>query len=236
MRPGLGTGFSRADALQLYIEHRVGRIVEDDRGDVEPLARHGPQGLNGVHRGAIADQRQHWSVGAGNGRADGIRQALPDGPAGEGDEIVARRSCRHRRKHQPGGDGFVDQDGVLRQQVADRLAHLGRGQFAAWATRTLDRLQEGSGLSGAECGDQFFQAGGGVLRWCGEGVDPAAFGRQIALLAGVGEEGHRRLGVHQNQFLDLRQLHTGHLGHVGDAFDWRQSSAALHARGEYFGE
>ena len=43
---------------------------------------------------AVADQRQHRPVRAGNGRAHGAGQALPDGAAGERDEVV--RAARRR--------------------------------------------------------------------------------------------------------------------------------------------
>ena len=54
-----------------------------------------------------------------------------------GIQVVARCARRHGTQHQARGDGLVDEDGVLRQQVAHGLAHLGRGELAARPARPL---------------------------------------------------------------------------------------------------
>ncbi|KAF4531275.1 hypothetical protein B566_EDAN019366 [Ephemera danica] len=101
LRLGLGARIGCAHALELYIEHRVRGVVEDDADNVKAFARHGPQRLNGVHRAAVPNQRQHLSFGAGNGSTHCTGQTLPDGAACECDEVMAGRACGVLGKHQP---------------------------------------------------------------------------------------------------------------------------------------
>ncbi|MCI1709604.1 MAG: hypothetical protein LKM39_03930 [Chiayiivirga sp.] len=90
----------------------------------------------------------------------------------------------HRAQHQAGGDGLVDQDGVVRQQVAHGLADLGRGQASAWAAGALGRLQLWLGLRCTESRGELFQAGQGILVGRGKRMHCAAVGHQVALFPG----------------------------------------------------
>ncbi len=122
------------------------------------------------------------------------------------------------------------------ERVAHGLADLGGAELAAGARRALRRLQHGLGLRGDQGLGPFVQAGGAVLRRRGQHVHGAALGHQIACLARIGEEGHRRLRVHQDQVPHIGQLHPGQFGQVGDTLHRWQARAARHAGGEDLGQ
>ena len=67
-------------------------------------------------------------------------------------------------------------------------------------------------------------------------MDLAAIGHEVALLARVGEERHRRLGVDEDEVTQARELHHRQLGDVGKPFDRRQPGAAFDPGGEHLGE
>src|SRR5690606_12954251 len=129
--------------------------------------------------------------------------------AGEGQNIVTRAAGRDQVQHQPGGNGFIDDDGVVGQQMRDGLTGFFGGQFAARTAGALGGLQYRRGIGSADGSGQFFQAGGSVLLWRGQSVHGAGIRYQVALFAGVGEEGYRGFAVDQNQVLDIGQLHPG---------------------------
>src|SRR5690606_3018320 len=143
---------------------------------------------------------------------------------------------RHHVQHQPGGNGFIDDDGVVGQQMCDGLAGFFGGQFAARASRALGGLQYRRGSGSAHGRGQFFQAGGSVLFRSRQGVHSAGIRHQIALFARVSEERYRRFALDQNQVLDVGQLHASQLGQIGQAFYRRQTGAAFNAGGEGFGQ
>ncbi len=62
---------------------------------------------------------------------------------------------------------------------------------------------------------QRLQGAGRVLAGTGQRVHGAARRDQVARLVRVGEEGHRGLGVHQDQVAHAVELGLGHLGQVG---------------------
>jgi hypothetical protein len=64
----------------------------------------------------------------------------------------------------------------------------------------------------------------------------AAVGHEVALLAGIGEERDRRLGVDENQMLEARELDGGELGEIGDPLDVGEAGAALDPGREDLGE
>jgi hypothetical protein len=167
--------------------------------------------------GAVADQRDHRAIRAGDGGAHRVGQALADGAAGQRDQVVAGRAGGHGAQHQARGDGFVDEDGALRQQVAHGLAHLGRGEFAAWAAGALRRAAGGLGLRGAQRVASLSRLAGGVLLRRGQGVHGAGVGHQVAFLAGIGEERHRRLASTSIRCSMSASCTPGQLGQVGDA-------------------
>ena len=76
---------------------------------------------------------------------------------------------------------------------------------------------------------QRVQGADGVVGPDGQHVDLAALGHQVAGLARVGEERHRRLGVDQHQVPQAVELHRGELGQVGEAL--RPRAARRRARG-----
>ncbi len=69
----------------------------------------------------------------------------------------------------------------------------------------------------------------GVVGAVAEHVDLAALGHEVAGLARVGEERHRRLGVDQDQVLQPVQLHLGELGQVAEPLDRGQPGAPARA-------
>ena len=211
---GLGADALGTDSFELDLEHRVGCVVEDDAGDVELLARHRPQRLDGVHRRAVADQRQHRPIRAGNGGTDGIRQALADRAAGQGDQIVRRRAGGHGRQHQSGGDRLVDHNCVFRHQVAERLADLFSRQPTTRTVGASRGLNCGHGVVGTQRQDQRFEAGARVLFGAGQHMHLAAFRHQFAGLARIGEKRHRCLGIDQHQMIQPIELHAGQFGQI----------------------
>src|SRR5215213_3691401 len=54
----------RADVRQLMAQDCVGAVVEDDRGDVQILARLRPQRLDRIHRRAVGFEVEHLAVRA----------------------------------------------------------------------------------------------------------------------------------------------------------------------------
>ncbi len=79
---------------------------------------------------------------------------------------------------------------------------------------------------------QSLQRRGGILPGTGQRVHGAAGGDEVARLAGVGEEGHRRLGVDQDEVPDTVELGLGHLGQVGQPVHCRDARPALEVGGE----
>ena len=94
----------------------------------------------------------------------------------------------------------------------------------------------GVGLRRAQRGGELVQAGGGVLRRRGQHVHGAALRHQVAGLAGIGEERHRRFGIDQDQVLDAGELQRGQFGQVGDALHRRQAGAAFQSGREDLAE
>lgn len=119
-RPALGGDAEAAgdrDEVEVgvgEVEHRSHHRAAGARGDVEPLAGLGPQRLEGVHRRPVGLEREHRTVGAGDGRARGQRQADADGAAGEGQPVGAGGAGAP----EAGGVGLVADDGPLGEQRA----------------------------------------------------------------------------------------------------------------------
>ena len=119
--------------------------------------------------------------------------------------------------------------------MSHRLANLLSGEhLAARPAGARCGRQLRHDLIGAQCAAEFLQTSCRVLLGRGECARRAVVGRQVTLLSWVGEERHRRLGVNQDQVVDLLELHRRHLCEIGDALDSGQSSAALQSRGESF--
>ena len=96
-------------------------VVEDDRGDVEVLARLRPQRLQRVHRAAVGLEVEHLAIGARDRGAGGDRHALADRAPGERQPVVARRARGRAGDEQSAGLRLVADDRALGQQRADRL-------------------------------------------------------------------------------------------------------------------
>ena len=86
--------------------------------------RRRPQRLNGVHRATVAAERYHRPVGLGKLDPDRLRQGDADAAATHAEPAIGR----HRR-HQvangvhAGRQGFLDDDGVGRQALGNRMQH-----------------------------------------------------------------------------------------------------------------
>ena len=74
---------------------------------------------------------------------------------------------------------------------------------------------------------QRLQGARGVLAGAGQRVHGASRRDQVARLVGVGEEGHRRLGVDQHEMPDPVELGLRHLGQVGQPVHRRDARAPL---------
>ncbi len=150
--------------------------------------------------------------------------------------VSARRSCRgdpavSDRKRDARGVGLVRDDRALGQHRADRLADLlGRQRTCGTCgSRGLGKLRS---LVGVERLSETLEAADSVLGRRGQLVDLAAVGYEVALLAGIREERHRRLGVEKHEVLEAGELNRGKLGQVRQPVERRQASPALEAGGE----
>src|ERR1017187_392920 len=144
----------------LDIEDAVTAVRQDDDGYVQPLARHGPQRLQGVHGAAVGFERHHLAAGAGQRGAQCHRQSLAYGTA------------RHREMIVPRGVGSIAIDALAAKgyQVA---AITGKRESEAYlralgATQILHRDElrfEGQALESARWGGAIDNAGGELLSW-----------------------------------------------------------------------
>ena len=84
-------------------------------GDVEALARLGPQGLHRVHRAAVGLQADHLAIRACERRPGGERQSDTDSAAGDLQVVVRGRAPRPRQESRCGGERLVDDDRAFRK-------------------------------------------------------------------------------------------------------------------------
>ena len=117
---GLGASGPGANALVLDPQDRVSAIIQNDGGDVEPLAGDRPQRLRRVHGAAVGLEADDLAIRTGHGGADRDGDAIADRAAGEHEPVVARRACGGAMEEEPGGVGLVGHDRVLRHQGAER--------------------------------------------------------------------------------------------------------------------
>ena len=110
-RPGAGPP-------HLDIEDAVTAVGQDDGGDVQPLARHGPERLRGVHGAAIGFQGHHLAAGAGQRGAQRHRQSLANCAAGHREMVVAGGAGQMRPDLLVRGNGLIGKDGALGRQRA----------------------------------------------------------------------------------------------------------------------
>src|SRR3989344_5927527 len=81
--------FVEAEGGGKLLQRRVAAVLEDDEGDGQLQLRRTPQGLDGVHRRAVAQQADHLLVGFGQRNAYGGRHALAQAAAALGVEGFA---------------------------------------------------------------------------------------------------------------------------------------------------
>jgi hypothetical protein len=89
---------------------------------------------------------------------------------------------------------------------------------------------------GSDCVGQILQGGDGVIGVAREVVHAAAFRNQVARLAGIREERHRRLGVDEDEVFQALKLQRGELGEVGEPLDRYESGTALDAGRKRFAQ
>ena len=228
----------RADARQLHVEDRVGAVVEDHRGDVELLARHRPQRLDRVHGRAVGLEREHRTVRAGHRRADGTGRPWPIAPPvsvssrGAGARRCAAASVRPEVLRLVGDDRALGQHarrspGRPSRRSARRSG--GRARGATPGAPGPDAEPRSSASASASSAPT-------RRRRRRQLVHLAAVGHQVALLARVGEERHRRLGVDEDQVLEAAELRRGELGEVGEPLDGRAGRRRARAASGNLGE
>ena len=140
---------------------------------------------------------------------------------------MSRRPRRQRRQEQSRGDRLVDQDRLLGQQVSHRLADLRGAQLAARGGGARRRRAPGRDVARAQRLRQRLEAQHRIVARLAQVVQRAAVRDEPALLAGIGEEGHRRAAVDQDQAVVLAKLHRREFGEIGDPLDRRQPRAAF---------
>ncbi len=209
-----GPGRLGTDAVELHIEHGVGMIVEQDRGHIKALACHRPPRLECVEGASVGLEGKDGSAGGGDCSSYCDGQSLSDGSTGEAEPVVGRSSGGSRRGPDPRCVPFIGHDGALGHQGTQRLAHRlgvkrprGERRRASLLTRCQTSTnvdQRGQGRHG----------GAQIVRWVGYRVHGTAIGDQITWLPGVGEEGHGRCGVDQDQVPGSVELHGGKLGEI----------------------
>ena len=203
---GTLTGGAGAHIGQLAAQDVVGAVGEHQDGDIEVLARHRPQRLHGVHRAAVALERDDLAVRAGDGGADGRRQGEADRPAHQGHPVVWRRMGGQGGETAPGRDRFVDHDGVLRQQRAQHRGNAFLGQFAGGQTRGIQARQvRRRERASAEFRSQRLESAFDVLLYAGQAREGARRRRLQAGFAGIGEKAHRRPGAGQHDRAEITQ-------------------------------
>ncbi len=122
----------------------------------------------------------------------------------------------------PGGVALVDHDGVLGQRGPDR-----GGQGLRRASRSVERDARCGHPAGPRRGTQRVgqrREGRRASSRGPQGVDRAAGGDQVARLAGIGEEGHRRAASTSTRCGPV-ELGLGHLGEVGQALEGGEAGA-----------
>ena len=209
-------------------------VVEDDRRDVEVLARLRPQRLQRVHRAAVGLQVQHLAIGARDRGAGRDGHALADRAAGERQPVVARARPRSRRRRTSppvfassltiapsGSSAPIALRDRLRVQRAARTIGPARRR-AARAPSAGAPSASASASSAASASD----AVGDEL------VDLAAFRRQHARQVRVREERDRLLGVDEHEVAQALQLRDRELGEVAEPVDRGQARAAFEPRRE----
>ncbi len=158
-------------------------------------------------------------------------------PPVQREPVVAGCAGGEAGREQAGGLALVGDDGA-RRAAARRgpgrpprrsSAPVGRsGRSAGW------RAAPSAGAPTASASAS--RAATASSAAAGQDVDLAAVGHQVAGLARVGEERHRRLGVDQDQVGQPVELHGRELGQVAEALDGGQAGTPLEAGGERLGQ
>ena len=227
-----GPGSCDARALHLDREDLVAAVRDDDRRDVEALARLRPQRLQRVHRAAVRLQREHRPVRTGDGRAGRRRWPMPDRAAGEREQGVARRARRGRPVRAARADALVDDDRALRLRGGERRAERRRRERAGLRGGRRRRGLRQRAVGDAEVLRQALERIDAVLAGRAERHDRQVRRRDLAREVRVGEERDRLGRAGEDERRCVAQRVRRGLGEVLEALDRGQPSAALHPRGE----
>ena len=117
------------------LEDAVGLVVEDHEDHRDGVVRGGPEGLDGVHRAAVADQRDDRPVGLGQLHPEGGGQAPADAPAAQAVEAAVVARAQQLAHPVARGNRLVDDDRL----VGHRARH--RPHQREWADRGAARLR-----------------------------------------------------------------------------------------------
>jgi CheY-like chemotaxis protein len=103
-----------ADIAQLHFQNRILAIAENEGGDIQSLARLGPEGLDVVERGPVAFEVDYAAAGRSNSRACCKGHPFTDRTATELQPIVWRGSVRAGIERKAEADTLVDDDRLVR--------------------------------------------------------------------------------------------------------------------------
>src|SRR5215469_2505340 len=104
---------------EALLENAIGAVVEDDEHRGDALMCGGPQRLAGIHRTAVADERQHRAIRQSKLDAERRRQAPADAAAAQAVKALRIVAADERADAGARRDGLVDDNRVLRQHLAD---------------------------------------------------------------------------------------------------------------------
>ena len=118
-------------AAQVELEDAVAGVVADAEDDRDLVSGGGPEGLDGEHGAAVADNGDDALVGRGEGDAQGSAHAPADGAAGAfGLDAAALVEGDGGVQVGAAGDAVVDDDDVVGQALSEAGHHGGGGHWA----------------------------------------------------------------------------------------------------------
>src|SRR5215470_15417167 len=108
--------------VHVVLQDPVLAVVQDHEHHRELVMRRRPERLDGVHRRAVAGQRDHRAIRAGQLHSQRSGQGLADAAPTRADVVAGALELDRAREIDAGGDGLVHHDRIGRQRGLD-LGH-----------------------------------------------------------------------------------------------------------------
>ena len=133
------------------LQRCVAPVLQDDEGDGQLQLRRAPQRLDGVHRGAVANQPDDLAIGLGHRHPHGGGQPVAQAAAAHGVEGFALQDGQVGMHGGARAGGFLHHDGGGIAHLGQGLHHIGHAHQDA-GLRGLDARPRGAGRGqGAHC-------------------------------------------------------------------------------------